>query len=402
VDKTSRSPDQVQESLIQAMVGRKVRELRLAQGISSTELAARSGISQGQLSKVETGKATISLRVLDQLSRALGRSVAYFFRGEAEIPRVLGTLATVDGPESRGFGHLAEEVKRRTGGRISLITLSPSQLGHAGAQVELLSQGVIDLFIDELLYYHRFVPAFNIFAVPYAFRDQDHQQAFLAGRYFREEMQDRLLAQGIRFLNSRWNWLRGVEWVLVSKEPVRGPGDIKGRRVRIFDSEILRHYWSAMGARPVVVRWSNVRNALRDGQVDLVPTHKSHVYPLHFCRYAKWVTRLGDVAPVLGLAVNETIYQALPPAVQTGLQEACDSAGEYFSGLISKAERENEQLNIRRFQATYLTVDLLPWRTAAQRIFQQLDDEKVLSRRLWRAVGACLPEAPGVPGPRGA
>ena len=389
MSKTSPSPDQIKEGLIQATIGRKVRELRLAQGVSSTELASRSGISQGQLSKVENGKATISLRVLDQLSRTLGRSVAYFFQDEAEIPRVLGTLATVDGPESQGFAHLAEEVKRRTEGRISLMPLSPSQLGHAGAQVELLSQAVIDLFIDELLYYHRFVPAFNIFAVPYAFQDQDHQQAFLASRYFREEMKGGLLAQGIRFLNRRWNWLRGVEWVLVSKEPVCRPEDIKGRRVRIFDSEILRHYWSAMGAQPVVVEWSQVREALGDGQVEVVPTHKSHVYPLHFCRHAKWVTRLGDVAPVLGLAVNETIYQALPPAVQDGLRESCDSAGEYFSELIFKAERENEQLNIRRFQATYLTVDLLPWQTAAQRIFRQIDDENVLSRRLWRTVAAC-------------
>jgi hypothetical protein len=47
------------EERIQQRVGARVRELRQAAGITAVVLAERTGISQGQLSKIENGKAAL-------------------------------------------------------------------------------------------------------------------------------------------------------------------------------------------------------------------------------------------------------------------------------------------------------------------------------------------------------
>ena len=377
------------EAGIQRRVGLKIRELRIAKGITTTELARQAEISQGQLSKIENGRVAISARILARLCDILDRPLSYLFQRDQEIPRVLGTLATVDGPEKKAIQRFAQEVYRHTGGKISLIVLSLSQLGPGGHQVQQLAEGIIDLFIDELLYFHRFIPDFGIFAIPYVFRKQAHQQAFLRTAYFRTQMVEQLRGQGIRFLNRRWNWLRGVERVLVSRKPIVSPDQIRGLRVRIFDSNPLEAFWRAMGAQPVVIPWPEVAGALKKGLVDVVPTHKSHVYLLGFCKHAPFVTRLGDVAPVLGLAMNEVKHQILPPVIQDTLQNACVSGGDFFSDLVLREEQDNERLNIRQFKAAYLTVDIEAWQAAARNVHRRMESENLFPQALWQEVANC-------------
>jgi TRAP-type C4-dicarboxylate transport system substrate-binding protein len=376
------------EGLIQRRVGGRVRELRLAAGLTAVELAVRAGISQGQLSKIENGKAALSSKILAGLCQVLERPVGYLFQSRDEMPRVLGTLTTVEGPENEGIQGFAAAVRELTAERLTLIALRPAQLGSVRSQVDQLREGLIDLFVEEPFYYATFVAGFDVFALPYAFRNEAHRQAFLAGPAFRERFAEPLLREGIRFLNPRWNWYRGLEWVLASPRPVETPADIRGLRVRTGESALQQRFWECLGARPVMVAWADVMGALRAGEVDLVPTHKSHLYPLGFCRHARFVTRLDDLAPVLAVGMNAARYRILPPGVQSGLLEACDRAGEFFSRHVREAEEANARLNIRRHKAVYLTVDVRPWREAVTRARADLMAEGLLEAEAWEAVAA--------------
>jgi C4-dicarboxylate-binding protein DctP len=255
--------------------------------------------------------------------------------------------------------------------------------------VEQLCQGVIDLFIDELYQYQQFVSALNIFSLPYTFHDVNQQQIFLRSSYFRNKVLNTLLIKGVQFLNSRWNWFRGLEWVLVSTRPIFTPGEIKGLRVRIYESETLSRFWEYMGANPVIVPWPKVKESLQKEEIDVVATRKSHVYPLEFCRYARYVTLLGDVSPVLGVGMNEVKYQTLPPSIQNSLKDACDAAGDNFTEHIRRSEKKNELLNISRFKAAYLKVDDAPWRQAVSRARNKLIEEDLVSREIWEEINRC-------------
>lgn len=52
--------------------GNKVKELRIASGLSQAEIADKSGIERGQISKIEKGKINVTLETIDKLAFALG------------------------------------------------------------------------------------------------------------------------------------------------------------------------------------------------------------------------------------------------------------------------------------------------------------------------------------------
>lgn len=374
------------EIVVQQKVGLKIQELRAASGIKALALAEKADISQGQLSKIENGKATISIKTLSRLCEILNRPLSYLFQSEEEFPRVLGALNTVEGPERQGIKWFAKQVQRQTGGRISLIPLKVSQLGGAGDQVDQLREGVIDLFIEGLTWYHRIIPGFNIFDLPYTFRDDAHRQNFLQSLFFRQKFQDPLLAKGIRFLNPRWNWFRGLEWVLIARRPIFLPSELRGLRIRIYESQLLEQFWEAMGAIPVVVPWPEVKRALRHGRIDVLPTNKAHLFPLDFCQHASYVTLLGDLPPLLGVAMNEVKHQLLPPGIQNALKEICNSSGDHFSAYISRAEQENELLNIEKHRAAYIKVDISQWRAKVAEVRKELIHRGAISPETWLAV----------------
>lgn len=53
------------------MIGQSVRERRLALGLSQTELASRTGMTQPALSRLEAGGAVPTIPVLERISAAL-------------------------------------------------------------------------------------------------------------------------------------------------------------------------------------------------------------------------------------------------------------------------------------------------------------------------------------------
>ena len=72
---------------LDALVGKRMRERRLALGLTMQEVAAALGVPYQQLHKYETGANRLSAGRLDQLAGTLGVEVGHFFgEGEADGP----------------------------------------------------------------------------------------------------------------------------------------------------------------------------------------------------------------------------------------------------------------------------------------------------------------------------
>jgi transcriptional regulator with XRE-family HTH domain len=65
-------------------IGKKVGALRQKQGITTTELAKRVGISQAQISRLENGKQGFRSATLTKIAKALGVKPIYFFINEKD------------------------------------------------------------------------------------------------------------------------------------------------------------------------------------------------------------------------------------------------------------------------------------------------------------------------------
>lgn len=64
-----------------AVVGQKIRTLRLANGWTQTYLSVHAGVGRNYISDVELGKKEIGLRNLQVLAMSLGVKTAELLRG---------------------------------------------------------------------------------------------------------------------------------------------------------------------------------------------------------------------------------------------------------------------------------------------------------------------------------
>ena len=86
------SPQERAESEVRAArlatalrVGMAIRDAREEGGLTQTELAARMGVAQSALSRIEAGRANITLEMLTRIATALGAPLTMKLGG-GEVP----------------------------------------------------------------------------------------------------------------------------------------------------------------------------------------------------------------------------------------------------------------------------------------------------------------------------
>lgn len=72
-------------------IGKKLRELRIQNDLTLTDLASRSELTKGFLSQVERNLTTPSIATLEDILEALGTNMSEFFREEEERQIVFQT-----------------------------------------------------------------------------------------------------------------------------------------------------------------------------------------------------------------------------------------------------------------------------------------------------------------------
>ncbi|MEO0679184.1 MAG: XRE family transcriptional regulator [Pseudomonadota bacterium] len=106
------------ERVLEVAIGRELRALRLRQDLTVADLAAKSGLSGGMLSKIENGQASPSLTTLQTLAMALSAPITAFFQGFEQTPPAMHVRA--------GEGVEIERTGTRAGHQYAL-------LGHVGS-----------------------------------------------------------------------------------------------------------------------------------------------------------------------------------------------------------------------------------------------------------------------------
>ena len=108
---------EARENVLEVAIGRALRGFRRQKDITVAELANRTGLSIGMLSKIENGNTSPSLTTLQTLAHALSVPLTSFFRGFEEHREAVHTSA--------GEGVEIERAGTRAGHQYNL-------LGHIG------------------------------------------------------------------------------------------------------------------------------------------------------------------------------------------------------------------------------------------------------------------------------
>jgi tripartite ATP-independent transporter DctP family solute receptor len=271
----------------------------------------------------------------------------------------MGTVVVKDSVEGAASEKFAELVDKKTKGAIRVTIYHGSQLGNQPTLVQGITTGSIDLMPVWMTFLDRWNKDYKMMNFLYMFRDREHLDKFIASPTF-QKMVDTFPRQGIRLLASNW---REHYKVIISRDPIRSISDLKGKKVRVPEIEMISRAWKALGAVPVTTAWSESYLALRQGVVDAVDVPMSLVVVSKLWEVGKYVTVTDHQQQNQGVLINEGRYASLTPEQKTALTEAANEAGDFYTALVKERVQADVE-KLKKEGVEIISLDTAPFRTA--------------------------------------
>ncbi|MBW4983995.1 DctP family TRAP transporter solute-binding subunit [Mameliella sp. CS4] len=180
---------------------------------------------------------------------------------------------------------LAERVNAEMDGKACMEVFPNSTLYNDDQVLEAMLQGDVQLAAPSLSKFEQFTKQFRIFDLPFMFNDINAVNAFQqsdTGQEMKESMTRRGLL-GLAF------WHNGMKQMSANK-PLVNPGDAKGLKFRVQNSEVLKAQMAALGGSPQPMAFSEVYGALQTGVVDGQENTWSNIYGQKFFEVQDGIT----------------------------------------------------------------------------------------------------------------
>lgn len=254
---------------------------------------------------------------------------------ETALPTIVIKFSHVAAPQSHKskgaerFKKLAEEY---TGGRVRIDLFPNSQLYKDKEELEALQLGAVEMLAPSLSKFGPLgIKAFEVFDVPYLFRDTTQLARITEGPLGRDIL-DKLETKGITGLGY---WNNGFK-ILSANRPLIRPDDLLGLKVRIQSSRVIEEQMTALGALPQVLAFSEAYQALASGVVDGTENPPANFFNQNMFQVQRHATL--TYHGFLGYAViaNRKFWTGLPNEVRAALERALRETAPYANAEAAK------------------------------------------------------------------
>ncbi len=158
----------------------------------------------------------------------------------------------------------AEEVKKRTDGRVEISVFPASSLGKEVEINEGLGIGAVDIIYTGPSFVERYYGPIAISDYPFIMRGFDHWKKYRESDLFTDLSAGYKDATGHTVMGLVYYGQRHV----TSNFPIMKPDDMKGLKIRVPNSPVMLMFPNAVGANPTPMAFSEVYLALQQGVVD--------------------------------------------------------------------------------------------------------------------------------------
>jgi tripartite ATP-independent transporter DctP family solute receptor len=172
------------------------------------------------------------------------------------------------------FNELADRVKTRTNGAVTIRLYPSEQLGKEADLVQQVKSGALDMSAPSMAVMSSLVPALEMASGPFLWKDWKEAETVLRGPAFDPSWDELRDKHNIVPLTKilYWGWRN---FTFTDRE-VRKPEDMAGLKIRVPESPIWVEMIRAFGAAPTPIPFGEVYTALQqktvDGQENPIPT----------------------------------------------------------------------------------------------------------------------------------
>lgn len=162
------------------------------------------------------------------------------------------------------ISQFADELEKRTDGRIKVRIFANGQLGSELEQMEQVMAGVISMTKVASPMLATYDDAYHTFGLPYIFNGTqdfyDIMDAPLMYDFFQSSKDKGFVT--LTYYTS------GARSFYTVNKPIRTPADLKGMKIRVQDMKSQTEMISVMGGTPVAMAYGDVFTSLQTGIID--------------------------------------------------------------------------------------------------------------------------------------
>ena len=282
-----------------------------------------------------------------------------------KVTMKLGHVLDTKHPYHIGAEHFANRVRELTNGQLEVQVFPSSQLGGEREMAEAIQFGTLESATIMAAVAGRFVREFDIFNLPFLFRDFQHAYKVLDGS-FGEELNQASIKKGFRLLGVYVGGSRSV----YARKPISDLASLKGMKIRTIESPVVVATWKALGTIPTPTPMPEVYTAIQQGMVDGGEGNVISYNNMKFDEVAPYLSHIKYLITIEPLFIGEKFLQSQPPDVQKAILQA----GRESVAVERKANEEQEAKVVETLRSKGRTVvipDIAPFQKAVEPVYEQ-------------------------------
>ncbi len=230
----------------------------------------------------------------------------------------------------------AEDVKEKTGGRITIETYSSGQLGTGVEMIEAVDLGTLDMTLADFSLMETYLPEISVLALPCIIEDYDHMLKAYTGEVGQELFARLENNSNIKLLGDFfYNGFRYIG----SVRALNTLEDCKGLIIRSPESDIYVNTFKLYGMNPTPLPLGDVYSALQTNVVEGVDSPIENFINFSFGEVAPFILKSRHLASALQVAVNKNTWGKIPAEDQALIEDSLRAAvAESNAAVMEKEE----------------------------------------------------------------
>ena len=240
-----------------------------------------------------------------------------------------------DYPTTLGDKKFAELVNQKSNGRIQIKVFSDAQLGDEKSVIQQIQMGSVEFTRISTGTLAEFNKQFGVFSLPFIFDNDDHEWKFLDSEYGKKMLTNLESSKmmGLAYYSSGSR-------SFYTKNPVKGPEDLKGMKIRVIQNAINVDLMRAFGASATPMPYGEVFSALQTGVIDGAENNPpSYLTANHFQAVKNYILDSHQRVPEV-LMVSKVVWDKLSEEDRNLLKQCAQESVAYQKDQWNKFETD--------------------------------------------------------------
>ncbi|MFY0651803.1 MAG: TRAP transporter substrate-binding protein [Cyclobacteriaceae bacterium] len=258
---------------------------------------------------------------------------------EPEFLLRAGHLVNEDHTWFKAFEYFSQLVEERSGGRVKVENYHSEQLAKEIECIRLIKAGVVDITLTGSTLTN-WMDIVMFVEMPFLLRDSVDLKLVADGP-IGQRINDEIIEKvGLRPL---CYFVRGPRH-LTSNRPIRHPDDLNGLIVRVPIVPAYVTAWSALGAKPTPMAFSEVFTSLQQGTIEAQENPFAMINNAGFAEVQDYVNLTSHVVSWVYPVIGEERFQSFPKDIQEIIMEAARDMQRYESELFQRDQKAVQQI----------------------------------------------------------